>query len=604
MGNGLVLREKSLRVRVVERRLQATTPLSSLLRRHLRNYDKGYIGTETKRQSLQSPHNPSFKLSLSCDTRSVTRSEVQRRLDCELRRQRDEGELSLAIQICAAERYVRMQWEGARNSQAEVESIDFSGMVVFFVDIASSSTTSHFTWKTNLTNKAMGFGVRHPFLGQEYYFAISQSTITGSNSIDREAVPGVGSTPHVTSVTFMLPNYIHRVARIARNRTLALPTVSVSARTISERLQIYFKPEVSHHWAGDPLSAQISEAQSELSPHWRDGFTVLDISILRSFTPFTSAVVLHAEVLDPPKHLSLPRQFILKLNDRRFGYRDYQRPKLLWSPLIEIPLRRGIQKLVGPDRSHPIPTMYHHQKPWERPGQDPDSPCPEWEDWELEIYIWILKHDAYLRETLAYRHLRSLQACIIPRLYGTVRLPISEGAPFLHPIVDLVHGLAIEHIASPTMADVAVGVDVTSQRAEEISTRILDRVAAIRDADILVPGSPEAASFGTVNEVKEMRKLLSNGDYGDWHIRSPLQQHVYERHAQLVGYATINSEIEQIPEDVRLLQFERIPGSGGPEEKGKRLQWRVRLGTRTEDDYVHEWLLTYPPDPVEDFLPT
>ncbi|KAJ6522269.1 hypothetical protein B0H19DRAFT_1203037 [Mycena capillaripes] len=228
---------------------------------------------------------------------------------------------------------------------------------------------------------------------------------------------------------------------------------------------------------------------------------------------------------------------------------------------------------------------------------------------------------------LAYRHLHFLQGCIIPRLHGTVRLPISEGSPFLHPIVDLVHGLAIEYIASPTMADVAVGADVTSQGAKEISRRILDGVAAIRDAhclhndlrltnvvfrnwprdpqpvvidfgtsSIMVPGtsSPrEEASFGTVKE----------GDHGDWHVGSPLLQHVYERHAQVVGYATINSEIEQIPDDVRAVQFERIPGSGGPDEKDKRLQWRVRPGIRTQDDYVHEWLLTYPPDPDEDIPP-
>ncbi|KAJ7207588.1 hypothetical protein GGX14DRAFT_455800 [Mycena pura] len=446
-------------------------------------------------------------------------------------------------------------------------------------------------------------------------------------------------------------NYIVRMARIPRrriHRTLDLPASVSATRTetnlnlcpyqAGRRLQIYFKPEVAHHSAGDPLSVQASEAQSELSPHWRDGFTLLDISILRAFTPFTSAVVLLAEALDPPKHLSLPRQFIIKLNDRRFGYRDYQRPKLLWNPEIEIPLRQGIQKLVGPDRSHPIPTMYRRRKPWERPGQDPDSPCPDWEDWELEIYIWMLKYSAYQGQTLAYRHLRSLQAGIIPQLYGTVRLPISEGSPFLHAIGDLVHGLAIEYIVSPTMADVAVGVDVTSQRAEEISRRILDsvHVAAIRDAHchhndlrpanvlfrnwlhdprpvlidfgtsaIMVCGSPGEASFGTVNEVNDMRKLLSNGDHGDWHVRSPLQQHVYERHAQVVGYAAINSEIERIPDDVRSVQFERVPGSGGSEEKDKidkRLQWRVRPGIRTQDDYVYEWLLTYPPDPDEDHI--
>ncbi|KAJ6465783.1 hypothetical protein C8R45DRAFT_1022382 [Mycena sanguinolenta] len=93
-----------------------------------------------------------------------------------------------------------------------------------------------------------------------------------------------------------------------------------------------------------------------------------------------------------------------------------------------------------------------------------------------------LKHEAYLRETLAYRHLHSLQGSIIPHLHGTVRLPISQDSCFLHPIVDLVDGFALEYIASPTMDDLKVGVDITPPLTEEISTRLLHAVTAIRDA--------------------------------------------------------------------------------------------------------------------------
>ncbi|KAJ6495998.1 hypothetical protein C8R45DRAFT_899460 [Mycena sanguinolenta] len=444
----------------------------------------------------------------------------------------------------------------------------------------------------------------------------------------------------------MLPNQIRRrqIPRHKVQKTLACSAL-VYSRTINNRyipsdanqhghsvpassqttghpyqagrkLQIYFKPETSHHSAEGSLSVQQSEAQTQLSPPSRNSFTLLDISILRAFTPFTSAVVLLAEAIDPPKHLLLPRQFILKLNDRRFGYRDDLRPQLLWSPEIEAPLRRGIETLVGPDRSHPIPTVYRRPK-WDRPGDDSDGPIEEWEGWELEVYVWMMKYGAYLGETLAYRHLRSLQGSIIPRLHGTVRLPISEGNPFLHPIVDLVHGLA-----SPSMADLSIGVDITSQRAEEISRRILDGVATIRDAYchhndlrlanvvfrnwphdpqpvvidfgascIELRGSPEEKTFGTVNEVREMRSLLSDSD---WHIRSPLQQHVYERYAQSRGYAIINSQIEEIADHIRATQFERILGS---EQADKGLQWRVRPGIRTQDDYEHEWSLAFPTDP-------
>ncbi|KAJ6595041.1 hypothetical protein DFH09DRAFT_1412891 [Mycena vulgaris] len=389
-------------------------------------------------------------------------------------------------------------------------------------------------------------------------------------------------------------------------------------------LQIYFKPELSALETQDPYSLKQFKIQSELSPNWRDGFTPLTVSIVKSFTPFTCDVVIAAEILDCPQALSLPKKIILKLNDRRFGYRD-ERPKLVWGPQGEARLRDGIRTILGPERSTPIQKMYYHPLPDTDP--EGEGPLGVWDGWELEIYIWTLKQGIYLREALAYRHLRTLQGGAIPQLYGTVRVPLSPTTPFLHPIVDFVPGLGIEHIAGPSMSDVKVGVDVTNEMAETISRQLIDNVAAMRDAycrhndlalrnvvlrnwphtpqpviidlgmaSVIEPGASRAAWYGHVDEAHETRKTLTWPQQGGWHVASPYQQHVYERYAGNVGYAKINAEIENLPDVVRNLQFERIPGTEGLDKRDKMLQWRVRPGVRTQDNYLHQQWLQCPLD--------
>ncbi|KAJ7093849.1 hypothetical protein B0H15DRAFT_904851 [Mycena belliarum] len=324
-------------------------------------------------------------------------------------------------------------------------------------------------------------------------------------------------------------------------------------------LKIFYKPEIDPVAGHDPFFLRDVEINSELSPAWTGGFTPLTISILNSFTPFTSAVVLQVKVLEGAGNLSIPDDFILKLNDRRFGYRDLSQPKAIWDPQIEDRLREEIPRILGCGR--PIPDLYY-----DAPVRAPHhGTLPLWDGWELEIYVWTLKIRDQMAEALAYRRLSTLQGTFIPRLYGTVRLPISPGTAFVHPIVDFVPGLAIEHIPSPNLGALTVGTDISKPVANHISRQLIDNVARVRDAgchhrDIRLanivlrnwPHAPEPAliDFGLAtvmppdypggagawdyacDEVVELRKLLANPKNGGWHVASPYQQYMYDPFAR------------------------------------------------------------------------
>ncbi|KAJ7152336.1 hypothetical protein C8R46DRAFT_913136, partial [Mycena filopes] len=322
----------------------------------------------------------------------------------------------------------------------------------------------------------------------------------------------------------------------------------------------------------------------------------LTVVITRSFTPFTNAVVLLVKVLNQPE-IPMATRFILKLCDRRFGYRHPDGEGRPWQPQLEDRLRHEVSTLIGPDRSRRIPKRF-----WE-------SIPSGVEDWEVDLYSWTMKYNNYLGEALVYRHLRNLQGDCIPRFFGTVRHPISAGQPFLHPSVDFVHGLAIEHIPGPTMADLKVGVDITKEQAEVVSQRLIDDVTRLRDLccqhdDIRLRNlvlrnwpqdrSPRAViiDFGcayvirpgarSFDDVEEVRLLLRYRADPIWHIPSPLAQHLWERIAHENGYNHANEWIEEKPEEERSRHFERL--SVGPETRDKMLQWRVRPGIRTRED--------------------
>jgi hypothetical protein len=106
-------------------------------------------------------------------------------------------------------------------------------------------------------------------------------------------------------------------------------------------------------------------------------------------------------------------------------------------------------------------------------------------------------------------------------------------------------------------------------------------------ASVKPPDYPKEETWGyRYDEVVEMRKVLTAPDNGDWHVASPYKQYSYERQAAVFGCEWVNARIESLPAEVREIQFERIPGTGVVDARTQALQWRVRLGVRTQDDYL------------------
>ncbi|KAJ7674130.1 hypothetical protein B0H17DRAFT_1208261 [Mycena rosella] len=106
----------------------------------------------------------------------------------------------------------------------------------------------------------------------------------------------------------------------------------------------------------------------------------------------------------------------------------------------------------------------------------------------------------------------------IPRLYGTVRLLTSAAPDVLHPAVDFVNGLAMSH-PGPSVNKPQIGRDLTKERPEEVSQRVLDFVRMIRHRPVLVDfgaamvdSANESVSFTPCGsgEVRETRETLAD----------------------------------------------------------------------------------------------
>ncbi|KAJ7784182.1 hypothetical protein B0H16DRAFT_1446441 [Mycena metata] len=342
-------------------------------------------------------------------------------------------------------------------------------------------------------------------------------------------------------------------------------------------LDIYLTSEASSSTRQDPFSLRDGEIQHELSANWHYGFTPLKVSIIQVFRPFTSAVVLLAEALNAPAQFeSLPKHHAC--SERRKS---------------RVPSAREFAKSSGPAVGIQFPRM-HYARKFEHLELDDDAPVPEWGGWELELYIWTTKLASYFAEALAYRHLRALQGHCIPALHGTVRVPMASSSELLHPVVGFVPGLALEYIDGPNMEQIKIREACCWYNDLRLPNVILrgwpnDPQPVIIDfgvADVIEPGDSKKDWGVNVDEVADVRKVLTDPEHGDWHVASPYPLPVYEYIAVNSGYAEANRSIEEIPEDVQNVQFERVPGSEAPGARERMLLWRVRPGVGTQDGYL------------------
>lgn len=148
--------------------------------------------------------------------------------------------------------------------------------------------------------------------------------------------------------------------------------------------------------------------------------------------------------------------------------------ELPWSLYIENRLRHVVEKIRAGD----IPVWLELlEDDKHKREQLPD--IYTWEDWMWEISTWYRKLYRQKCEVDAYRLLRRLQGHVIPRFYGTVRLPISTSP--LHPITGFIPDLTVEYISGTSMDSLKPGIDLPLEEAETVSDRVIDAFRAIKD---------------------------------------------------------------------------------------------------------------------------
>ncbi|KAK0421907.1 hypothetical protein EV421DRAFT_2026202 [Armillaria borealis] len=310
--------------------------------------------------------------------------------------------------------------------------------------------------------------------------------------------------------------------------------------------------------------------QAQGSPAFKD----LAATVAKRFEPSTCSVVLLVERAEDSQPL------IVKLADRRLGYRNYLKTSVPWTSKLEERLRQAVRKIQAGAVPDWFELIHDREK---RPDQE------DWEDWMWEVSTWNRKLADYERELAAYHLLHRLQGNCIPRFFGVVHFPITSDSTPLHPIADFVQGLALEYIPGVSMENLEPGVDFSLPEAEIISSKVLDAFRTIeaencvlhndihignivlRDAD----GSPVIIDFGRASvrdpgcsdlewrdnveggaDTRFMRRVLRDPKYGVWkRTVTPFETQDYRTPLEF------NEYVESMPEDFVTTTFEKVLGT-------------------------------------------
>ncbi|PBK70768.1 hypothetical protein ARMSODRAFT_955535 [Armillaria solidipes] len=328
----------------------------------------------------------------------------------------------------------------------------------------------------------------------------------------------------------------------------------------------------------------------------------LPVTIEKSFAPFTSAVVLLVQPLNGP----FPSKMILKLNDRRCGNRGFDSSDLPWHPSVEPVLYKNLCEILRGARENGFKCLG---------GTEPRYGTVRTEGWEKEIEVWGEKTRAWRTEVRAYHLLQSLQGTVIPRFFGTVKLPL-RAPPTMHAVTDFVPGMLLEYLDAPSLEDVEVGVDVTTTQAECISQNVLAAYRRIADLDcvehwdirlgniLLRPDhTPSIIDFGHSvlreearhtgmwrvpgsGDMKEIRRRLLSRDGGalPWRVaETPYTQEIYNKHLIPGVLNDIAQELDPAERDAR---SERMSVKDEFDN-----YWRVKTGIKVRTQYDDGWSL-------------
>ncbi|KAK0186767.1 hypothetical protein F5146DRAFT_143375 [Armillaria mellea] len=352
---------------------------------------------------------------------------------------------------------------------------------------------------------------------------------------------------------------------------------------------------------GDDLYLPGSKLQYKFRAEGSIVFKDQAATILKRSKPSTCSVVL---LVKPPDD---SQSIIVKLADRRLGYRNFLKTSMRWTSKLEDSLQQAVRKI----QEGVLPNWFEliHDRE-NRPDQE------EWEDWMWEVSTWKRKLADYERELTAYRLLHRLQGTCIPRFFGVVHFPITSDSISLHPVTDFVQGLALEYIPGVSMENLEPGVDVTLAEAETISSKVLDAFCAIEAENCVLHNdihignivlrdagrSPVIIDFGRASvrepgssdlkwrdnieggaDTRFMRRVLRDPKHRVWkRTVTPFE---------IQGYRTpleFNEYVESMPEDFVATTFEKVLGTDWDGAKEKVFQWRIRPGVWCRPDYDYD----------------
>ncbi|KAK0235495.1 hypothetical protein EDD85DRAFT_77524 [Armillaria nabsnona] len=314
-------------------------------------------------------------------------------------------------------------------------------------------------------------------------------------------------------------------------------------------------------------------------------------TVVRHFEPFISAHVLLVQ-----RH-SDNEQVILKFGDRKLRKRANK------DDVLELPRTSSIDDrlrcAVRDIQAGVKPNWFELVHDFEN---RPDTEL--WEDWMWKVCTWMMKMSDHDTELSTYRLLHRLQDRYIPRLYGVVRLHISSECTPLHPITDVVKGLALKYIPGVSMDKLEPGIDVSEQEAGTISSAVLEGFRAIEAEKCLLHNdihtrnvvlregnrSPVIIDFGANirnpdysdeewervvhggPDTRYMRRLLVDPEGGRWK-RTVTPYH----HKKPLAF---NNYVESIPDDFRRATFDRVLDTDLEGAREKVDQWRIKPEVR------------------------
>ncbi|PBK71146.1 hypothetical protein ARMSODRAFT_1002995 [Armillaria solidipes] len=324
--------------------------------------------------------------------------------------------------------------------------------------------------------------------------------------------------------------------------------------------------QVSLPRTGNDLYRLGTTLNLKFKPHTFSEYTELAATVIRRFEPFTSAVVLLVQRFCDNQPL------ILKLADRRLGYRagnDDDVDTVPWTSSIDDHLRRAVREIQAGVKTNWFELISDFEN-------RPDTGL-----WE--VCTWIGKMSSHDTELSAYGLLHRLQGRYIPRLFGVVRLRITPESTPLHPITDIVEGLALEYIPGVSMEKLKPGIDVSEQEAEKIYSAVLEVFRTIEAEKCLLHNdihtrnivlregnrSPVIIDFGLANirnpdysdeewervvhggpDTRYMRRLLVDPEDRRW--RRTVTPYHYKKPL------AFNNYVESMPDDFRRVTFDRV----------------------------------------------